>query len=152
MIGHFASGVTIVTAATDGARVGTTASAVCSVSVEPPMLLVCMNGLSETGRVVHEGGVFAVNILSADQGQLARHFATKQPDKFRGINARPGPYGQPLLDDALAHLECRVAHRMQGGTHTVYLAEVQSAVAATGVPLAYFRGEFGRIQLTAASA
>jgi flavin reductase (DIM6/NTAB) family NADH-FMN oxidoreductase RutF len=148
VIGHFASGVTVITANAAGTPVGTTASAVCSVSTDPPMLLVCMNGTSETGGVVRECGTFAVNILNVDQDALARRFATKEPGKFDGVRSHAGAHGQPLLAGALAHLECRVVERVRGGTHTIYIAEVQSARANPGVPLAYFRGRFGRIQLT----
>jgi flavin reductase (DIM6/NTAB) family NADH-FMN oxidoreductase RutF len=147
VIGHFASGVTVITAV-DGQRpVGTTASAVCSLSLEPPMVVVCMNRTSQTGTVMDATGVFAMNILSEGQGALALHFAAKHPDKFDGVPFEPGPLGQPLLEEALAHLECRVSERVAGGTHTVFLAEVRSATAWSREPLAYFRGRYGRIHL-----
>jgi 4-nitrophenol 2-monooxygenase / 4-nitrocatechol 4-monooxygenase, reductase component len=147
VIGHFASGVTVITAHHDGRPHGTTASAVTSLSLEPPMLLICMNKSSETGRAIAESGRFAVNILSEDQPDAAMRFATKAPDKFEGIALRSGIGGAPLLEDALATCECRVVEEVTGGTHTVFLAEVDSASARPGAPLAYYRGHFGRLEL-----
>jgi flavin reductase (DIM6/NTAB) family NADH-FMN oxidoreductase RutF len=148
VISHFASGVTVITALHDGRRYGTTASAVTSLSLEPPMLLVCLNKESETGRAVAAGGHFGVNILGADQVELARRFARKGGDKFDGVPIAEGHWGEPLFDDALATLECRVAEQTAVATHHVFMAEVVSGAARTGTPLAYFRGQFGRLELT----
>src|SRR4051795_9156164 len=127
---------------------GTTASAVTSLALAPPMLLICMNKQSETGRAVARSRRFGVNILGADQVDLAERFAQKGGDKFAGVPVTPGKWGEPLFDDALATLECRVAEETTGGTHYVFLAEVESGTARGGAPLAYFRGEFGRLELT----
>jgi flavin reductase (DIM6/NTAB) family NADH-FMN oxidoreductase RutF len=142
VIGHFASGVTIVTATERDAPLGTTASAVCSLSLEPPMVVVCMNRTSKTGQAIARVGRFAINVLAEHQQPLARHFASKDPDKFAGLGTTAGATGAPLLDEAVAHLECVVTDEVEGGTHTVFLAEVQAATAHGGEPLAYFRGEF----------
>ena len=149
VIGHFASGVTIITALRDGRVYGTTASAVTSLSLEPPMVLICMNKISETGGAISAIGRFAINILGEEHAELAVRFASKGDDKFAGVAATPGAYGEPLLDEALATLECRVVEDTTGGTHWVFLAEVDHASARPGTPLAYFRGEFGRFQRTA---
>jgi flavin reductase (DIM6/NTAB) family NADH-FMN oxidoreductase RutF len=148
VISHFASGVTIVTALNDGRPYGTTASAVTSLSLEPPMLLICMNRQSETGRAVYAAGHFAVNILGADQIALAKRFARKGANKFDGVPVSPGRWGEPLFDEALATLECRVAEQTTVATHYVFMAEVLSGAARAGTPLAYFRGQFGRLELT----
>jgi flavin reductase (DIM6/NTAB) family NADH-FMN oxidoreductase RutF len=148
VISNFASGVTIVTVMHEGRRFGTTASAVTSLSLEPPMLLICMNKQSETGRAVAAAGRFAVNILGANQADLAERFAQKGGDKFAGVPTTPGKWGEPLFVDALATLECRVAEETAGGTHYVFIAEVESGSASAGTPLAYFRGQFGRLELT----
>ena len=147
VIGHFASGVTVVTTVHEGARYGTTASAISSLSLEPPMLLICMNKSSSTGRAVADAGRFAVNILSEDQPDAAMRFARKGDDKFKGIPVADGLWGEPLLEDALATLECRIVEEATGGTHTVFLAEVDRASSRAGAPLAYFRGQFGRLEL-----
>lgn len=147
-IGHFASGVTVITAAHGGRHFGSTASAVSSLSLEPPMLLVCLNRQSSTGRAVGEAGHFAVNVLAHDQGTVARRFASKADDKFAGLEVTTGEGGVPLLADALAQYECRVVEHVTGGTHSVFLAEVDRArTREGGAPLAYFRGEFGRLEL-----
>jgi 4-nitrophenol 2-monooxygenase / 4-nitrocatechol 4-monooxygenase, reductase component len=148
VISHFASGVTVVTALHDGRPFGTTASAVTSLSLEPPMLLICMNKQSETGRAVAAAGHFAVNILGADQIELAKRFARKGGDKFAGVPVSDGKWGEPIFDEALATLECRVAEQTAVATHYVFMAEVLSGAARAGTPLAYFRGQFGRLELT----
>lgn len=148
VISHFASGVTVVTALHDGRPYGTTASAVTSLSLEPPMLLVCMNKQSETGRAVAASRHFGVNILGAGQADLAERFARKGGEKFAGVPVSAGTWGEPLFDEALATLECRVDEETTGGTHYVFLAVVESGAARGGAPLAYFRGEFGRLELT----
>ena len=147
VIGHFATGVTVITAVSEGRPLGTTASAVSSLSLDPPMLLICMNRQSATGAAVSREGRFAVNILDAQQGELAKRFASKTPDKFAGVEATAGCFGEPLLTGALAHVECRVVEDVSGGTHTVFLAEVERAQAGVGTPLAYYRGQFGRLEL-----
>src|SRR3954466_15439439 len=148
VISHFASGVTVITALQDGRPYGTTASAVTSLSLDPPMLLICMNKQSETGRAVAASSCFGVNILGANQVDLAERCAQKGGDKFADGPVTPGQWGEPLFDEALATLECRVAEETTGGTHYVFLAEVESGAARGGAPLAYFKGEFGRLELT----
>jgi 4-nitrophenol 2-monooxygenase / 4-nitrocatechol 4-monooxygenase, reductase component len=148
VISHFASGVTVITALHDDQPYGTTASAVTSLSLEPPMLLVCMNKQSETGRAVASSKRFGVNILGADQVDLAERFAKKGGDKFAGVPVSPGKWGEPLFEEALATLECRVTDETTGGTHYVFLAEVENGTARGGAPLAYFKGKFGRLELT----
>jgi flavin reductase (DIM6/NTAB) family NADH-FMN oxidoreductase RutF len=148
VMGHFASGVTVITVAGEGRAYGTTASAVTSLSLDPPMLLICMNKQSETGRAVAASRRFAVNILGANQADLAQRFAQKGGDKFAGVPVSDGSWGEPLFDEALATLECVVTEETSGGTHYVFLAEVVSGSARGGAPLAYFRGEFGRLELT----
>lgn len=147
VIGHFASGVTVITTRRSGVPHGTTANAISSLSLEPPMLLICMNKSSSTGQAVADSGRFAVNILSEDQPEEAMRFASKGDDKFSGIAITDGEFGDPLLEDALATLECRIVEEVTGGTHTVFLAVVERASARSGAPLAYFRGQFGRLEL-----
>jgi flavin reductase (DIM6/NTAB) family NADH-FMN oxidoreductase RutF/DNA-binding GntR family transcriptional regulator len=144
VIGYFASGVTVITTCHDDRDYGTTASAVTSLSLEPPMLLACLNRTSETGHAVEAVGRFAVNILSDSQGALAARFAGKGPDKFAGVDRARGAGGLPLLTESLARLECDVVERASGGTHVIFVAEVTAASASRGTPLAYFRGGFGR--------
>ena len=148
VIGRFASGVTVITTNAQGSAFGTTASAVSSLSMDPPMLLVCLNKTSETGRAVAEAGVFGVNILAEGQEELAYKFARKGADKFEGVAVETGQTGVPLLADGLANLECQVTESVTGGTHTVLLARVAVAKGRDGAPLTYFRGKFGRLEST----
>jgi 4-nitrophenol 2-monooxygenase / 4-nitrocatechol 4-monooxygenase, reductase component len=148
VIGHFASGVTVITTAAEGRRHGTTASAVTSLALEPPMLLVCMNRESATGAAMARSGAFAVNILGEAHGELAIRFARKGDDKFAGVEIADGECGQPLLAGAIAHLECRVTEQVAAGTHIVFIAEVEAGTAQVGAPpLAYYRGRFGRLEI-----
>lgn len=148
VIGHFASGVTVITTTADGRRHGTTASAVTSLALEPPMLLVCMSRESATGVAMARAGAFAVNILGEDHGELAIRFARKGDDKFEGVAIADGECGQPLLADAIAHVECRITEQVAAGTHVVFIAEVEAATARVGAPpLAYYRGRFGRLEI-----
>jgi flavin reductase (DIM6/NTAB) family NADH-FMN oxidoreductase RutF len=142
-ISRFASGVTVITTRDGGHDYGLTASAVTSLSLDPPMLLVCVNKASTTRQALVRSRVFAVNILQEQQSALARHFAGSQADKFAGLHVSYGELGVPLLDDVLATLECRVTAIVDGGTHAIFLAEVQSVHATEGMPLTYFRGRMG---------
>jgi flavin reductase (DIM6/NTAB) family NADH-FMN oxidoreductase RutF len=143
VIGHFATGVTIITTREGGTDFGVTVSAVTSLSLEPPMLLVCLNRSSRTGQAVARTRGFAVNILGVHQIELAQLFATPRDDKFAGLEMRYGDLGHPLLPDAIAHVECEVVEEATGGTHTVFLAEVRRAERFDGVPLLYYRGQLG---------
>lgn len=143
VIGHFATGVTIVTAADSGRQFGTTVSAVSSVSLEPPTLLACLNRTSRTREVVDRTSRFAVNILGVGQGDLARTFATDRDDKFDGVEFETGLFGVPLLRDAIAHIECTVRETATSGTHTVFFGEVQRAERFEGEPILYYRGQVG---------
>ena len=145
VIGHFATGVTVITSHHDGIDHGATASAVSSVSLDPPSLLVCLNRATATETAVRESGTFVVNILREDQGELAMRFAGRHGDKFAGVEHERSDSGDPVLDGSLAHIECRVRDAVTGGTHTVFFGEVVHAEALEGEPLAYFRGRFGRL-------
>lgn len=152
VIGRFASGVTVITTRVGDTDYGTTASAVSSLSMEPPMLLICMNRTSETGQAIHESGRFTVNILGEHQGEIAKHFATKGADKFSGVEIERGLDDLPHVANALGHLDCAVSETATGGTHTVFLSLVEQASATDGSPLTYYRGRFGRFEDTAQEA
>ncbi|MFC7401855.1 flavin reductase family protein [Citricoccus sp. GCM10030269] len=145
VVGHFATGVTVISTRLGERSFGTTASSVASLSVDPPMMLACLNRGSATHGAVSQTGRFAVNVLSTDQAGLARAFAQKGDDKFQGVAHALGAQGMPLLDGALAALECEVTEVATGGTHTVFMGRVLSAEARPGRPLAYFRGQLGTL-------
>ncbi|QTG81297.1 flavin reductase [Arthrobacter crystallopoietes] len=146
VVGHFASGVTVITTVVDGQLYGTTASAVSSLSMEPPMMLACLNGASSTHDAVATAGVFGINILAEDQADLAMKFGRKGADKFDGVAHTLSDEGVPLLDGALATIVCKVAETATGGTHTVFLGLVTQAAASERQPLAYYRGTMGRLE------
>jgi len=147
VIGHFASGVTVLTTHHGGEDFGATASAVSSLSLDPPMLLVCLNTRGSTQQAIHGSRAFGVNILDEDQGIVAERFASPHGPKFEGLNVERGEGDVPLLADSLAYCECSVAEDVVAGTHRVFLANVTRAVAREGSPLTYFRGKFGRFEV-----
>src|SRR5580704_11158287 len=147
VIGRFMSGVVVITATHQGERRGMTVSAVASLSLDPPMIVTCLNAASSTQEVVRRAGAFAVNILAEDQEHLAGLFARPGADPFLDLPYEPGITGAPILAGALAVLECQIVQEVRGGSHRVLLASVVRASAGEGSPLAYFRGRFGRIEL-----
>ncbi|MET3291241.1 UNVERIFIED_CONTAM: flavin reductase (DIM6/NTAB) family NADH-FMN oxidoreductase RutF/DNA-binding GntR family transcriptional regulator [Brevibacillus sp. OAP136] len=146
VMGHFASGVTVITVRHNETDYGLTASAVTCLSLDPPMLLICVNRKTGTREAIAQSKVFGVNILHEDQGDVAIQFSKPNTDKFAGVAIRYGELGEPLLAGVLANLECRMVEEVTGGTHSIFLAEVQNAWAEEGKPLAYYRGKFGRFQ------
>ena len=146
VLGHFAAGVTIVTTqGDDGNPYGLTATAFTSVSLEPPLVLVCVDKRSESHPHFHRSRVFAVNFLGVDHEHLSRRFAVTGGDKFDGVAVRRGPTGAPLLEDALGYLECRTVDVIEAGDHTIFLGQVEAADAREGEPLLYYRGAYRKI-------
>lgn len=143
VVGRFATGVTVITTTHDGVEYGMTASAMTSLSVEPPMVLVCVNHTSATREAVSRSGVFGVNILHEDQADVAMHFASSRTDKFTGVRYEREELGTLRLDGVLAWLECEVVEDVTGGTHSVFFGKVRSTIGREGRPLAYWRGAFG---------
>ncbi len=149
VIGHFATGVSVVTSCRqDGEACGLTVSAVSSVSLNPTLVLVCVDMTSETHGWLLGAGHFAVNVLEEGRGEtLARRFAGGgAEEKFRGTAWRPERTGAPVLDEALAWLDCRVSAALPGGDHTIFVGEVLAADAREGTPLLYYRGGYGRYE------
>lgn len=142
VVGHFASGVTIVTTEHAGTRYGATISAVSSLCADPPMVLACVNQRLGTHAAILNSRRFTINILGEGQDSIAHTFATPGADKFRDVEVIEGPHG-PRLAEALAHLTCEVVDEVEGGTHRIFVGKVIEAQAGTGSPLSYFRGRFG---------
>jgi 3-hydroxy-9,10-secoandrosta-1,3,5(10)-triene-9,17-dione monooxygenase reductase component len=144
-ISHFASGVTVITTLHEGSRVGMTASAVASLSLEPVLLLVCINTKLSTHTAIETSRRFVVNVLGEGQAELALHFARPSEDKFAGIATSPD-YELPVLEDAIAHFVCDVHERIPGGDHSIFIGEVLECAARPGRrPLVYFRSGFGAL-------
>lgn len=145
-IGHFATGVTVITTSVGDRAFGMTASAVSSLSLDPPMLVVCVNRNAPTHEAITRSDHFVVNVLALAQEPLARHFATPSDDKFAGVPLIFGRHGMPVLAGCVANFECGVESVATGGTHTIFVARVFSAMAEEGrKPLLYYRGEFGSL-------
>lgn len=146
VLGRFVSGVTIVTARDpDGGDHGMTASAFCSVSLEPPLILASIAHDATLHPILLDVDELAVSILTASQEAIARRFAEKLDNRFDGVGFSRGITGAPLIDGALAHLEARIAHRHPGGDHTIFVAEVLAASATMDEPLVYYRGGYAQV-------
>jgi flavin reductase (DIM6/NTAB) family NADH-FMN oxidoreductase RutF len=152
VLGHFATGVTVVTTWDEGNQpTGLTASAVSSVSLDPPLVLVCVSNTAHSYAAFRPGGKFAVNVLSSEQEAVARRFASSSlagAAKFDGVPYHRGALGLPILTDALAELECSIVHAYPGGDHTIFVGQVEAADGrgdAGRDPLLYYRGRFNRL-------
>jgi flavin reductase (DIM6/NTAB) family NADH-FMN oxidoreductase RutF len=147
IMGAFPTGVGIVTAMDDKDEPrGLTSNALCSVSAEPPLVLVCVDKNSHTLPALRHSKKLCVNYLSAGRGDLANLFASKEPDKFQNVSWRPGRNGMPWLHtDTIAHAECTVTQELDAGDHLIFLAEVTDGQPpAPGTkPLMYFRRTYG---------
>ncbi|HEY1012421.1 MAG TPA: flavin reductase family protein [Herpetosiphonaceae bacterium] len=142
VMSRFASGVTVVTTLDQGRPSGLTVSSFASLSLTPTLALVCLdNGTRISEQIVAAGG-FAINILADDQELLSRHFASPQKGDWGAIDWAPGPAGLPLLNGALARMECSLAQTLPGGDHTIYVGELTHAEAADAAPLLYYRGGY----------
>jgi len=147
ILGHFATGVTVVTTVDADARpTGLTVSAFASLSLDPPLVLVCVAHKAQSYAALRESGRFAVNILSAAQEQASRRFATTRLDKFAGVPHRLSPRGLPLLEGALAYLECTTVATHDEGDHTIFVGRVDAGDVAEGEPLLYYRGRYARLR------
>lgn len=147
LMASFASGVTVITSrGPDGVPRGLTASAFCSVSLEPRLCLVSVDLRSESVAAIKDSGGFVVNILASDQEDISRRFASKLPDKYEGIGYRDGAAtGAPILDGVLAWIECKVYQTVPGGDHVVFIGEIQDGEANESTPLTYFRGQYRQL-------
>jgi flavin reductase (DIM6/NTAB) family NADH-FMN oxidoreductase RutF len=147
VLSHFASGVTIITACDgDGRPTGLTASAFTSVSLEPPLILVCVDHKAQSYPALLASKTFAVNILCLEQESVSRRFATTKIDnKFDGVPFTLSPLGLPLIDNALAQLECATVNVHLEGDHTIFVGRVEDAHAGSGAPLVYYRGRYDRL-------
>lgn len=146
IIGHFATGVTIITTADGEHLQGMTANAISSLSLDPVMILICVEKSTYTHGVIDRAGIFAVNILGEHQESVSRVFAKRgEPEKgsLRGQGFTIGETGAPILTGCLAFLECRVAEKLEGGDHSIFLGEVvHQGVEEEMRPLVFFRGGY----------
>ncbi|MEU5690851.1 flavin reductase family protein [Actinosynnema sp. NPDC020468] len=145
-MGRFATGVAVVTTATpDGTPHGMTVNSLTSVSLDPPLLLVCLTTGARSTDAVIAAGRFAVSILSSRQEHLALRFARRGEDHFDGLDVTTGRHRVPVVPDAFAHLECLVERHFTAGDHEVVLGHVQAVCERDGEPLGFLRGRFGDV-------
>ncbi len=148
VLGRFASGITVVTTCTDdGHDHGMTVSAFCSVSLNPPLVLVCVAKNAEMYKVLKKVSHFTVNVLASHQEALSRRFADLDAEqRFEGIGFRRGKFGAPVLHDILAYVECGIQERRDAGDHGIVIGEVQHAAAREDRPLLYYRGGYAQLE------
>jgi flavin reductase (DIM6/NTAB) family NADH-FMN oxidoreductase RutF len=147
VLSRLATGVTVVTAAEPGGEArGLTASAVAAVSLDPPLVLACVDRSADTHDCIERAGAFAVNILQAGDEALATRFADgPTATKFVGVAHRPEVTGAPVLARALGWADCRLWASYDGGDHTIFVGEVVAGDAGAGEPLLHFLGGYARM-------
>ena len=145
-MGCFATGVTVITVDQDGEIHGMTANAFCSVSLDPMLVLVCVDHRARTHAHLHARKRFGVNVLRSDQQAVSEYYARSseahQHAEEEGARFDRTPHGTPVLHDALAYLECRLHSTQRAGDHTIFIGEVEDVVVRDGEPLLFFRGQY----------
>jgi flavin reductase (DIM6/NTAB) family NADH-FMN oxidoreductase RutF len=145
LLGRFATGVTVITATdSSGRNHGMTVSAFCSLSLEPPLVLMCIDRTATMFDLLTTGSGFTVNILASHQEELARRFATADSEKFDGVGYTAVD-GNAVLDDVVAHAVCTRTQSIEAGDHTIVIGEVRSSSVSEGEPLLYFRGGYASL-------
>lgn len=145
--GAFATGVAVATVTgRDGKPHGLTVNSFTSVSLDPPLVLVCIGHKAATHGPFSTAPAFAVNILDESQRELSERFASSHPRRFEGVAWRNGETGAPVLEEALAVLECEAWRKMDAGDHTIFVGLVKRASVRDGRPLLYFGGKYRRLE------
>ncbi len=144
VLGHFVSGIVVITAAGPDGPLGFTCQSFSSLSLEPPLVSFAPSRSSSTWPRIREVGVFCVNVLAADHQELSVGFARSGADRFAGVPWRPGPSGAPLLDGVSAWVDCTLRNEFDGGDHTIAVGYVQDLGADPArLPLLFYRGRYG---------
>jgi len=145
-VGVFTTGVTVVTSCdSEGNRFGLTANSFASVSLEPPLVLFCVDHRAPSLEGLISAGHFAINVLASDQEAIAKRFARPAADKFAGLDWRVGILGDPLLDRCIAHIECTLDIRHTSGDHDIVIGRVHRVRFYAGEPLIFHRSRFGTV-------
>ena len=141
-LSHFASGVTVVTTAHGGQLYGMTVASFASLSLHPPLVLVCVERSVKTHDAIAASGKYGVSILSSAQADISSKFASRSDDKFNGVELIEGDLDVPLIAGSLTAIECRLYDRLPGGDHTIFIGEVLKIHTREGDPLLYFRSGY----------
>ena len=145
VMGHFPTGVTVITATPDTGPVGMAVGSFCSVSLDPPLVAFFPDRTSSSWPKIEAAGSFCVNILGEDQEDVCRRFASKGDDKFAGLGWQPAASGAPLIDGVVAWIDCDIDSVLDAGDHFCVVGAVRDLdVADDGGPLLFFRGGYGR--------
>ena len=142
---HFASGVTVVTTEHDGKPYGLTVASFASLSLRPPLVLVCIESSVRSHDAIIAAKHFAVNILEEGQADISGRFASRTEDKFAGVTLRRGSLGAPIIEGALCIIECRLTDQLPGGDHSIFVGQVVSVQTTEGKPLVYYRSGYRQI-------
>jgi flavin reductase (DIM6/NTAB) family NADH-FMN oxidoreductase RutF len=143
VLGHFASGVVLVTAVHDGQPTGLTCQSFFSASLDPPLVVLAPGKSSTSWPRVASTGSFCANVLASDQEALARTFAESGANKFAGVGWAPGANGAPRVQGALAWIDCTIEHTHDAGDHFLVMARVYDLESGSGQPLLFYRGGYG---------
>jgi flavin reductase (DIM6/NTAB) family NADH-FMN oxidoreductase RutF len=143
---HFASGVTIVTTEHEGRPYGMTVASFASLSLHPPLVLVCIEKSVKTHDAIAGAGAFGVSILAQEQQAVSGKFASKRDDKFEGVSVRRGELNVPLIEGATCTLECRLHAQLPGGDHSIFVGEVVDAQTTEDAPLVYYRSAYRELK------
>jgi flavin reductase (DIM6/NTAB) family NADH-FMN oxidoreductase RutF len=144
-LGHYATGIVVITGVLDGVPAGLTCQSFVSLSLDPALVAFAPNKQSQSWQRIAESGAFCANVLTEDQEDISRVFATSGADKFRGVGWRPAKTGSPILQDVLAYIDCRIAARHDAGDHEIIVGRVVDLESSPrGRPLLSYRGGYGR--------
>jgi flavin reductase (DIM6/NTAB) family NADH-FMN oxidoreductase RutF len=145
IMGHFATGVTVVTTHHNGELHGMTANAVTSLSLDPPLVLVAVDLRSQMLEHLKQGKCFAMNVLRGDQEALSSRFAAPGPKDFSELKIKTAETGAPILVDALAFVDCRLSEILRGGDHDIFIGEIVAGDIHEGQPLLFYNGKYAQL-------
>jgi flavin reductase (DIM6/NTAB) family NADH-FMN oxidoreductase RutF len=148
VLGRFATGVTVVTTSEGPRRAGITVNAFSSVSLDPPLVLICIERTAYIHDILRRTGIYAVNFLAVEQRARSDCFAGRSPERdadFCDISSHEAVTGAPIFDDALAFVDCRVVDVYPGGDHSIFLGQVEALGGSDRAPLLYYRGQYARL-------
>jgi len=146
-LSRFASGVTVVTTKDATEKpFGITVSAFCSVSLDPPLVLICIEKTTGSHHAFEQSGRFTVNILASNEPNISDHFASLIEDKFAGVDHAVDEHGIPILQGSLATLQCKLFKTLDGGDHSIFIGEVEHVIVRDADPLIYYKGGYRHIQ------
>jgi|SRR5215469_4258371 len=145
IMGHFATGVTVVTTRRGEELCWMTANAVASLSLDPPLVLVAVDKRAQMHEHLMEARFFAVNILNEDQEAISRRFAMRGPKEWSDLTLTTAVTGAPIIDGALAYLDCKLAEVLPGGDHHIFTGEIMAGDVGEGRPLLYYQGKYARL-------